>query len=120
MELTLGTEPTHTYMAFELAKGARAIVEDIMLTQPGEQVVVSADTSTDWRVVEATAQAAFAAGATPTVVWHPSQPDANIRPPGPVGGAVREADVWIEFAVFAIFQSEAKAAMMATVSIRCT
>jgi leucyl aminopeptidase (aminopeptidase T) len=58
-------------------------------------------------VVEATAQAAFAAGATPTVVWHPSQPDANIRPPGPVAGAVREADVWIEYAVFAIFQSEA-------------
>ena len=32
MELTLGTEPTRTYLAFELAQGARKLVEDVMLT----------------------------------------------------------------------------------------
>jgi len=107
MELALGTEPTHTYLAFELARGARKLIEDVMLTRPGEQVVITADTSSDWRVVEATAQAAFAAGATPTVVWYESRPDAVIEPPKPVAGAIREADVWIEYAVAYLLHTEA-------------
>ena len=107
MDLALGTEPTATYLTFELAKGARSIIEDIMLTQPGEEVVITADTSTDWRVVEATAQAAYAAGATPTVVWYESRPDAVIEPPGPVAGAIRESDVWIEYAVAYVLHTEA-------------
>ena len=96
MELTLGTEPTRTYLAFELAQGARKLVEDVMQTKAGEDLVITADTSSDWRVVEATAQAAYAAGARPTVVWYESRPDAVMEPPGPVAGAVREADVWID------------------------
>ncbi|HEY64516.1 MAG TPA: hypothetical protein G4O02_08075, partial [Caldilineae bacterium] len=107
MELALGTEPTRTYLAFELARGARKLIEDVMLTKPGEQVVITADTSSDWRVVEATAQAAFAAGATPTVVWYESRPDAVIEPPKPVAGAIREADVWIEYAVAYLLHTEA-------------
>jgi leucyl aminopeptidase (aminopeptidase T) len=107
MELTLGTEPTGTYLAFELAKGARSIIEDIMLTQPGEEVVITADTSSDWRVVEATAQAAYAAGATPVVVWYETRPDAVIEPPGPVAGAIRESDVWIEYVGAYLLHTEA-------------
>jgi len=107
MELAIGTEPTRTYLAFELARGARKLIEDIMLTEPGEQVVITADTSSDWRVVEATAQAAFAASATPTVVWYESRPDAVIEPPPPVAGAIREADVWIEYAVAYLLHTEA-------------
>ncbi|HIE58117.1 MAG TPA: hypothetical protein EYP88_07810 [Anaerolineales bacterium] len=107
MELALGTEPTRTYLAFELAGGARKLIEDVMLTRPGEQVVITADTSSDWRVVEATAQAASAAGAIPTVVWYESRPDAVIEPPSPVAGAIREADVWIEYAVAYILHTEA-------------
>ena len=107
MELAIGTEPTRTYLAFELARGARKLIEDVMLIQPGEQVVVTADTSSDWRVVEATAQAAFAANATPTVVWYESRPDPVIEPPPPVAGAIREADVWIEYAVAYLLHTEA-------------
>ncbi|MGA9350236.1 MAG: hypothetical protein WBW48_15745 [Anaerolineae bacterium] len=107
MELALGTEPTRTYLAFELARGARTLIEDVMLTKPGEQVVITADTSTDWRVVEATAQAAYAAKATPTVVWYESRPGPVIEPPGPVAGAVRQADVWIEYAVAYLLHTEA-------------
>ncbi len=107
MELALGTEPTRTYLAFELARGARKLIEDVMLTKPGEQVAITADTSTDWRVVEATAQAAYAAGATPTVLWYESRPDAVMEPPGPVAGAIREADVWIEYAVAYLLHTEA-------------
>lgn len=107
MELTLGTEPTRTYLAFEIGRGARKLIEEVMLTKPGEQVVVTADTSSDWRVVEATAQAAFSAGATPTVVWYESRPSAVIEPPPPVAGAIREADVWIEYAVAYLLHTEA-------------
>ncbi|MDH7484775.1 MAG: hypothetical protein QHJ81_00690 [Anaerolineae bacterium] len=107
MELALGTELTRTYLAFEVARGARQLIEDIMLTKPGEEVVITADTSTDWRVVEATAQAAFAAGATPTVVWYESRPNAVMEPPKAVGGAIRHADVWIEYAVAYLLHTEA-------------
>jgi leucyl aminopeptidase (aminopeptidase T) len=107
MELALGTEPTRTYLALELARGARKLVEDVMLTQAGEEVVITADTSSDWRVVEATAQAAYAAGATSTVVWYETRPDAVMEPPGPVAGAIREADVWIEYAVAYLLHTEA-------------
>jgi leucyl aminopeptidase (aminopeptidase T) len=107
MELALGTEPTRTYLAFELARGARKLIEDIMLTRPGEEVVITADTSSDWRVVEATAQAAFAAGATPTVVWYESRPGAVIEPPKAVAGAIRQADVWVEYAVAYLLHTEA-------------
>jgi leucyl aminopeptidase (aminopeptidase T) len=107
MELALGTEPTRAYLAFELARGARKLVEDVMLTKAGEQVAITADTSSDWRVVEATAQAAYAAGAVPTVVWYESRPDAVMEPPRPVAGAIREADVWIEFAVAYLLHTEA-------------
>jgi predicted RNA-binding protein len=55
MEFTLGTEPAREYLAFELARGGRKLIEDVMLVEPGENVVITADTSSDWRVVEATA-----------------------------------------------------------------
>lgn len=107
MELALGTEPTRTYLAFELARGARKLIEDVMLIKPGEEVVITADTSSDWRVVEATAQAAFASGATPTVLWYESRPDAMMEPPKPVAGAIRDAEVWIEYAVAYLLHTEA-------------
>jgi leucyl aminopeptidase (aminopeptidase T) len=98
MELTIGTEARPEYLSFELAGAARKLVEHVMLTKPGENVVITADTVTDWRVVEATAKAAFAAGAVATVVWYDTRPSACIEPPAPVAGAVARADVWIEFA----------------------
>lgn len=112
MELALGTEPTPRYLAFELARGARTLIEDVMLVRPGETVVITVDTSSDWRVAEATAQAAYAAGASPVVVWYESRPDAVMEPPAPVAGAIAQADVWIEYAVGYILHTEAyKAAL---------
>lgn len=98
MELTIGTEARPEYLSFELARAARKLVEQVMLAKPGENVVITADTATDWRVVEATAKAAFAAGAVPTVVWYDTRPTACVEPPAPVAGAVARAEVWIEFA----------------------
>jgi leucyl aminopeptidase (aminopeptidase T) len=107
MEITIGTELRDEFLSWELQAGARKLVEQMMLVKPGEMVVISADTSTDMRVVQATAGAAMAAGAVPTVVIHPTQTEGYQEPPAPVAGAVARAQVWIEFAVGMIFLSNA-------------
>jgi len=108
MELALGTEPRQEYYAFELAKGAKKLVADIMLVKPGEEVVITADTASDWRVVQAVAQATFVADANPVVVWYKTQPNAQMEPPPAVAHAVAVADVWIELAVAYILYTEAR------------
>ncbi|MBW1721164.1 MAG: hypothetical protein JRJ78_03780 [Deltaproteobacteria bacterium] len=107
MELTLGTEVRDEYLSWEVEAGARKLVEQIMLVKPGENVVITADTSTDMRVVQATARAAMATGAVPVVIVHPTQSEGYQEPPAPVAGAIARADVWIEFAVGLIFLSNA-------------
>jgi len=99
MELLLGTEPRHEYYAFELAAAARKLLAEVMLVKAGESVVVTADTQSDLRAAEATAQAAYALGAHPVVVWYETRPRAQMEPFAPVAAAVKAADVWVEFAV---------------------
>ena len=108
MQLVFGTEPTAEYYAFELMAAAKKLLDEIMLTHPGEEVVITVDTAGDWRAARATAQAAYALGAKPTLLLYQTQPDAQIEPPGPVAGAVAEADVWIEYAVQYILYTEAR------------
>ncbi|WP_020573153.1 hypothetical protein [Actinopolymorpha alba] len=110
----MSIESRPEYLAYEAAVGARKLVEQIMLVKPGEDVVLTADTSTDARVVELTAQAVAAAGATPTVVWYETRPTSAMEPPGPVAGAIARSDVWIEFALAYIMHSDAFRAAMAS------
>jgi leucyl aminopeptidase (aminopeptidase T) len=107
MVLAVGTEPRDGFYKFELANAARKLVEIAMPVQPGEQVVITADTSSDERVVWATAEAAYAAGATPTIVWYETMSTPCQDPPPPVARALTVADVWIEFAVTYILYSNA-------------
>jgi len=107
MDITIGTEVRDEYLSWEVEAGARKLVENIMLTEEGENVVISADTSSDMRVVQATARAVYAAGAIPIVVLHPTLKEAFTEAPAPVAGAVARADVWIEFAVNMVFLSSA-------------
>jgi leucyl aminopeptidase (aminopeptidase T) len=107
MDIAIGTEVRDEYLSWEVEAGARKLIEDIMLTKQGENVVITADTSSDMRVVQATARAAFAAGAVPTVVLHPTQKEAFMEPPAPLAGAINKADVWIEFAVAMVFLTDA-------------
>ncbi len=107
MDIELGTEIRDEYLDWEVAAGARKLIEDIMLAQQGETVVITADTSSDMRVVRATARAAYAAGALPAVVLHPTQREMYQEPPAPVAGAIQNADIWIEFAVGLVFLSDA-------------
>jgi leucyl aminopeptidase (aminopeptidase T) len=99
MVLAIGTETSGEYRLLELAGAARKLVEEAMPVESGEQVVITADTSSDERVVWATAQAAYAVGATPTIIWYETLPTPCQDPPPPVALALTAADVWIEFAV---------------------
>ncbi|MEZ4571315.1 MAG: hypothetical protein R2849_13515 [Thermomicrobiales bacterium] len=84
MEFLIGTEMRDEYLSFEVAHAARKMVEEVMPVKAGENVVISADTSSDGRVVQATAEAVYALGAHPVVIWYETRPDAQMEPPGPV------------------------------------
>lgn len=107
MEVVNRAESRTEYLSFEAALGARKLIEEVMLVKPGENVVLTGDTATDWRVVELVAQAAYAAGAVPTVVRYDTRPTVAMEPPAPVAGAVAAADVWIEFSLSYIMHSDA-------------
>jgi leucyl aminopeptidase (aminopeptidase T) len=99
MEFLIGTESQREYYAFEVAAAAQKMLSEVMLVKPDESVVITADTQSDWRVVQATAQAAMSLKAHPTVVWYETRPQAQMEPYPPVAAAVKAADVWIEYAV---------------------
>ena len=52
MEYKIGIEMRDEYKSFELAKGAMDLVKDVMLVKPGENVVITYDSSTDRRVAD--------------------------------------------------------------------
>jgi leucyl aminopeptidase (aminopeptidase T) len=90
-------EPRDEYMSYELGKGALTLARDVMLVKPGENVVITADSCTDRRVVESTATAVFAVGGRPTTIYYPTAPNSCVEPYAPIAAAVEKADVWIEF-----------------------
>jgi leucyl aminopeptidase (aminopeptidase T) len=114
MVLAVGTETRGEYRHLELAAAARKLVEEAMPVMPDEQVVITADTSSDERVVRAAAQAAYAIGATPTIIWYETLPNPCQDPPPPVARALTAADVWIEFAVtYTLYSSAHREAIAA-------
>jgi leucyl aminopeptidase (aminopeptidase T) len=108
MELAIGTETRREYLSFELARAARKVVEEIMYVKPGENVVILGDTGSDSRLMEATAKAAYAAGAHPIVIQHEALWAINKEPPPPVAAALAAADVFIEYSAFPIVYTEAR------------
>jgi leucyl aminopeptidase (aminopeptidase T) len=105
MEYPIGTEMTEKYLSYEAAMSAMKLVKDVMLVKKGETVVITADTSTDRRVVESVAQATYAIGAEPTVIYYPTTYKAFEEPVLPIAEAVAVADVWIEFAYYCIMHT---------------
>jgi leucyl aminopeptidase (aminopeptidase T) len=97
MELDKALEPAPEYYWIELGRMSRKLVEEFFPIRPRENVVITADTQSDWRVVQETARAVYALGAAPTVVLHPTTDFPTSDPPAPVAGALQDADAWIEF-----------------------
>ncbi|MFW6083487.1 MAG: aminopeptidase [Thermoplasmatota archaeon] len=90
------------FYKYELQKAARSIIEDSLNLEKDETLIITADTESDERVVDATASAAFSVGAKPLVIWNPAPLGVgkNADPMLPVDAltaVLKEADAWIEY-----------------------
>lgn len=95
---------------FELGKAGRILVEDLFRLRRGETMVITADTESDARVVNATAQAVFAAGGKPMVVWLAAPLGVGkaadpMLPEEALVAVLKAADAWVEFNQQWIFYS---------------
>ncbi len=106
MEYPIGIEMSANYLSYEVSKAAYKLVKEVMLVKEGENVVVTGDTSTDQRVIDAIMNATYTVGANPVLVYCPTNPDAYAEPIAPIGAAVAVADVWIELSYSSIMLCE--------------
>lgn len=96
---------------FELTKAARVLTEELLGLKEGEIFVITADTQSNERVVNATAAAAHAIGAKPMVVWT-ATPDGpgpmvdGFLPSEAIKAALAKADAWVEFNYMYILYSD--------------
>ena len=97
--MSIGTESLPSYYAIELGHAAHRLVTEVRPVQPGQQVLITGDTQSDMRVIEAVAGAVMAAGGIPTVVWYATLPQPMMNPPVPAAAAMAAAEVWIDFSV---------------------
>lgn len=105
MEYPIGTEMSEKYLSFEVTGAALKLVRDFMLVKKGENVVMTADTSSDRRVVEAVAGAVCSLGANPVIVYYPTSGKAFEEPIRPVADVVSHADVWFDFAYYCVMHT---------------
>ncbi len=90
------------YYEFELGKAAKILCEDLFKLKPGETIIISADTESDKRVVDATARAAFACDAKPMVIYtaYPmgvGKAADKMLPVEALSAAFSETDAWVEY-----------------------
>ncbi|HLI45828.1 MAG TPA: hypothetical protein VKU94_01380 [Geobacterales bacterium] len=87
---------------FELAIAARKLIEDILHVNKGDEVLITADSGSDYRAIVATAQAAKLIGAKPLVLWYNMTSGVGMEaekdlPVRSLRAALKNADVWLEF-----------------------
>lgn len=87
---------------YELGKAADVLVRELLKLKEGETFVITADTGSDKRVVDATARAAFVVGAKPMVIWTstplgPGRMVDSWLPSAAIKGALLAADAWVEY-----------------------
>ncbi len=87
---------------YELGKAGDILCRDLFKLKPGEIFVITADTESDWNVVNATARSAFSCGAKPMVITFPaplgvSEAADDMLPQEALIGALKGADAWVEY-----------------------
>jgi len=87
---------------YELGKAGDTITRELLDLKAGETLVITADTESDPRVVNATARSAFSIGSKPAVIWLASplgvgQAADPMLPIDTLVGALKGADAWVEF-----------------------
>jgi len=90
------------YYEYELGRAAQKIASELFVLKPGETFVITADTESDPRAVNAVATAAFAVDAKPMVIWTPSPLGVGkaadpMLPVEALTAALKVADAWVEF-----------------------
>ncbi|MBN1536658.1 MAG: hypothetical protein JW908_08005 [Anaerolineales bacterium] len=98
MEFVYKMEEKTAYDGFELTRAAHILVNELRPIEKGHQVLLSADTTSDMRVVEATAQAIYAAGGVPTILVYPAMKEPMQLISEPLLGAASKAEIWFDFA----------------------
>ncbi len=91
-----------SFMDFELAVAAQKLVREVLKVSSSEEVVITADTSSDWSVVEATARAVAVVDGKPVVLLHQTPVGVGkaadpYLPVKSLKAVLSVADVWIEF-----------------------
>lgn len=87
---------------FELRKAADILIRETCKLKEGETILITADTESDKRLVDAVAGAAFSVGGKPMVVWTstplgPGRMVDDWLPSEAILGAALKADAWVEF-----------------------
>ncbi len=87
---------------YELGMAADRLVKNCLNLKENETFLITADTQSNERVVNATARKAFEVGAKPMVLWLPSPlgvgKDADpMLPVDALTALLNETDVWVEF-----------------------
>jgi 2,5-dihydroxypyridine 5,6-dioxygenase len=90
------------YYEYELRKAAHKMASEMFKLKPGETLVITADTESDPRVVDATAAAAFAVGAKPMVIWTASPLGVGkaadpMLPVEALTAVLSVTDAWVEY-----------------------
>jgi len=90
------------YFEYELARAAHLLTAEMFRLKPGETLVITADTQSDMRVVDAVAGAAHTLGAIPMVITLVSPLGVGkaadpLLPLEPLTAALAQADAWVEF-----------------------
>ena len=85
----------------EVVEAALKLVRDVLGIERGQEVVITADTLSDWRVIEATAAAVRLVGAKPLVAWYPAPQGVGKAadravPSRSLTSLLKSADAWIE------------------------
>ncbi len=90
-----------SYLSLELSVAAYKLVKEILKIDKNEEVIITADSGSDWNVVESIAKAALQVGAKPLVAWY-SMPRGVGKAADPyiplksLESLLLSADVWIE------------------------
>ncbi len=97
---------------WELAKGARTLVEYVCGVSAGETVLIYADTAADASVAETMAEAVMLAGGVPCLFKYETRLEVGQEPPAPLAAAMLNADVMIELAEKYLIHTDAYLAAM--------
>jgi len=85
----------------ELAKSAKILIEELIKLKPEEEVLIYADTESDWRVVEETAKAVYNSGGKVSILLYPAPKGvaeaADPYIPKTLAAAMLNCDIMIEF-----------------------